>query len=444
LFILVKVSSMNSKNSLNRTKLKLYGWIWPLVLLIGLFQNRCEPIVIVQNPSPAPPQQEAGLAGTIVLNPFSGEVNSLVEISGQGWPASEQVLILLVMGGNEYTVATATVGADGQFRASFIVPENPALETQQVIPVIARVAGSNVSAQAFFRVPEADEEEIAGAEQAEQGEETQEADLAETEEPTVTPLLPTPTPLPTPTATLTPIPTATAVPTPTRPPTPTPTVTFTPTPILPVAVIATNALNVRSGPGTNYPIIGFVRLNEEFEILGRNGGWWLISYPRLDSDQGWISGFFTEAENVGNVPFVVAPPTPIPPIPTPTFTPSATATRPMVCNPGEWTGCGGRPPAVICPADYVSQCTGEGQWGQCLWDPGFCWQDQDDDDDEEGNDDDDEATDDDDESDDDDGETNDDDASSDDDEEANDDDDEGTDDDDESDDDDGESDDDDP
>ncbi len=74
-------------------------------------------------------------------------------------------------------------------------------------------------------------------------------------------------------------------------------------------------------------------------------------------------------------------PTPVPtstPQPTDTLTPSPTPlptptpTRQKVCNPGEWTGCGGRPPAVVCDPEYVSRCQPDGTRGPCRWDPTTC------------------------------------------------------------------------
>jgi hypothetical protein len=44
----------------------------------------------------------------------------------------------------------------------------------------------------------------------------------------------------------------------------------------------------------------------------------------------------------------------------------------MVCNPGQWTGCGGLPPSIVCPWNSVSQCQPDGTWGACIWDPSTC------------------------------------------------------------------------
>lgn len=98
-------------------------------------------------------------------------------------------------------------------------------------------------------------------------------------------------------------------------------------------VIGTQVLNIRSGPGTNFPVIGKARYGDEGEIVGRseNGGWWAVSAPSLPGGIGWVSADFVLATNAENVPVIAAPPlpptpTPIPITPTPTPMPKATAT----------------------------------------------------------------------------------------------------------------------
>lgn len=98
-------------------------------------------------------------------------------------------------------------------------------------------------------------------------------------------------------------------------------------------VIGTQVLNIRSGPGTNYPVIGQASNGDEGEIVGRseNNDWWAISIPSLPGGIGWVSADFVLATNVDNVPVIAAPtppptPTPIPITPSPTPMPQATAT----------------------------------------------------------------------------------------------------------------------
>jgi uncharacterized protein YgiM (DUF1202 family) len=113
-----------------------------------------------------------------------------------------------------------------------------------------------------------------------------------------------------------------------------PPVGATPTPVPPTAPPATatpesamltanvNA-NVRSGPGTNYPVVGGLLEGESALVTGRNadGSWWQISLP---SQSGWIANsIVTTNAQAASAPVVSAPPppatnTPLPPTATPT------------------------------------------------------------------------------------------------------------------------------
>jgi len=139
------------------------------------------------------------------------------------------------------------------------------------------------------------------------------------------------------TLTLTPADTPTVV---TVADTPTPPALDTPTPVPsptePVA--ATNeptitmltGLNVRSGPSTNYPVIGRLAQGETARITGRDelSTWWQIEFSSPQGNRGWVSGGsqYSSATNTQGVPVVPAPPlevaaaptpTPVPPSPTP-------------------------------------------------------------------------------------------------------------------------------
>jgi len=120
-----------------------------------------------------------------------------------------------------------------------------------------------------------------------------------------------------PTFTFTPVP-PTATPTPVLP-TPTPTVTP-----IPQAVVQADVLNVRSGPSTDYPIVGRLAAGDAVTITGQNaaGTWWQVCCAGEKS--GWIYGALAESQGeTGDVPVVrdVPPPPPTPtPLP-PTATP---------------------------------------------------------------------------------------------------------------------------
>lgn len=69
--------------------------------------------------------------------------------------------------------------------------------------------------------------------------------------------------------------------------------TTTPVPEVVVGVVEVDLLNIREGPGTNYPILSSLAKGEKFYILGEvvnntNNKWLLIS-PSDDSF-GWVIG----------------------------------------------------------------------------------------------------------------------------------------------------------
>jgi heat shock protein HslJ len=105
-------------------------------------------------------------------------------------------------------------------------------------------------------------------------------------------------------------------------------------------VIAPDGINLRSGPGTNYPIVGHAPFGEEGAIIGRSvdSQWWLAGDA---SNAVWVSATYVEAFNVENVPPVAAPPPPVPTaVPTPTPDPNPQISfnaNPSVINQGDCT-----------------------------------------------------------------------------------------------------------
>jgi uncharacterized protein YgiM (DUF1202 family) len=85
--------------------------------------------------------------------------------------------------------------------------------------------------------------------------------------------------------------------TPTLPPTNTPPATQvsteTPIPEVTVGVVEVDLLNIREGPGTNYPILGSLAKGEKFyilnEIVNSTNNKWLLISPTPDSF-GWVIG----------------------------------------------------------------------------------------------------------------------------------------------------------
>lgn len=104
--------------------------------------------------------------------------------------------------------------------------------------------------------------------------------------------------------------------------TPTPAPTATPEGV--VLTVESQVLNVRTGPGTNYDVIGQLRNGEQLRVLGSNIDftWAVIEFR---GQQGWVSTAGNLVELFGDlrsVPLVQAPPTPTPAPPTPTQPPS--------------------------------------------------------------------------------------------------------------------------
>ena len=158
------------------------------------------------------------IAFTIVLS---------VGLTGCASPTPDPDLIAKAVQGNAHCLGTS--GSRGQLKPAAVnTPTVPAEPT-------TGVKSTNIPAQA----PTA------------------------TVEPTSTPV-PTETPLPTdtPPPTIMPKPTATAAP------------TATDTPAAPY-VTASKAANLRSGPGTNYPLVGSAVAGKQYEITGRSpdGAW---------------------------------------------------------------------------------------------------------------------------------------------------------------------------
>lgn len=144
------------------------------------------------------------------------------------------------------------------------------------------------------------------------------------------PVAPTPTPGPidTPTPTFTPtLPPATVPPATVPPPSPTVPPTASPTPVVP-QVSAASEVNVRSGPGTSYPIVGSLAANSTMPVTGRNqdSSWWQVR--QANGQSGWVASWVVEARDVAGLP--VAPAPPLEEQPAPVSVPEDTAGPPPV------------------------------------------------------------------------------------------------------------------
>ena len=128
---------------------------------------------------------------------------------------------------------------------------------------------------------------------------------------------PTATPSPRPTT----APTATRTPRPTRTATSAPTATHTPEPD-PYFIVNTGLVNVRTGPGNTYPIIGTVAQRERFDISARNPAnslraTWL-QFCCVNEQSGWVyAPLLIVSHELSAIPIA----TDIPAVPTATATP---------------------------------------------------------------------------------------------------------------------------
>ncbi|MCS7060475.1 MAG: SH3 domain-containing protein [Anaerolineae bacterium] len=97
----------------------------------------------------------------------------------------------------------------------------------------------------------------------------------------------------------------------------------------PVLTVTVDILNVRAGPGTNYPLIGQLLLGATARVTGRSadGQWWQIRSPAGAGGVGWVFAELVQVnEPARSVAIAIAPPTPTPaptvaatvhPVPTP-------------------------------------------------------------------------------------------------------------------------------
>ena len=139
-----------------------------------------------------------------------------------------------------------------------------------------------------------------------------------------------------------------------------PTVTGTPSgPYVIVVSDPEEQINVRSGPGTDYPKIGVLLNRQQAPALGRlPGGTWIqIVYPGVEDGVGWVYAPLTQV--FGELPITEAPPTPTPRV-TPTIDPTL-ASQFVVDLPATRMPTFTPPPQLVIPtfpAENISTGTG--------------------------------------------------------------------------------------
>ncbi len=89
-------------------------------------------------------------------------------------------------------------------------------------------------------------------------------------------------------------------------------------------------INVRSGPGVDYELVGTLLAGQQVPALGRSpGGEWVqITYPSGPGGIGWVYAYLVTVD--GSLPVVEIPPTPTPKV-TPTIDPTLAAQ--FIVNP---------------------------------------------------------------------------------------------------------------
>jgi hypothetical protein len=186
-------------------------------------------------PTTTPPPGVPGIA----LDPVAGPLGGLVTVRGVGWSPGRTVSIYLLAPDQAdlppSPLASVAGDAVGNFETQLVIgaPTQTGWQPPGLVLVVAREAEGDASAQALFNVTGPPEE----------------ATATEAVEPR-----------PAPTRTRTQVISPLEEPTPTRTLEPSPSLTrrpATPEPATPVGATSTG-LNVRTGPGTGYPVLGWL------------------------------------------------------------------------------------------------------------------------------------------------------------------------------------------
>lgn len=144
-----------------------------------------------------------------------------------------------------------------------------------------------------------------------------------------------------------------------------PTVTGTPEG---PTVLVPEQVNVRTGPGVRYDLIGVMIAGQRAPALGRSpgGDWIQISYPGVPGNVAWVYAPLVRLEGTGFLQIVEPPPTPTPettatidptlaaqfnllditPTRLPTFTPAEPPAQPTFPAETGEQGAGGIPPIL--------------------------------------------------------------------------------------------------
>lgn len=102
-------------------------------------------------------------------------------------------------------------------------------------------------------------------------------------------------------------------------------------------VVTEVGVNVRTGPGVGYAVVGIAPQGTEGQIVGvsEDGLWWVAHVPAAPNEQGWVATAYIDATNTEDVPVIPAPPLADAAVPSADGAPSATPVpAPEALDPG--------------------------------------------------------------------------------------------------------------
>ena len=273
----------------------LTSWVVTTLAVAGMFflYSENQSVGLEATPQPSIP--------TIRVEPASGPADNTVNVYGDGWQSGSIVLIYLTTPTSTnlplYAVASTPVDYNGQFSVRFLLVTEPRWAELDSILILARTNDGTAAAAANYQIDSPADQLI--------------------QVPTVTPL-----PVSTPATSVE----QTASPTPSTTPSPTPTKEAQ-VKVEVSSVTAITNLNVRAGPGTNYPVAGMLQTGQSARIVGVsvNGGWWQIELLGATEDRGWVSAKYVVVKKTGIIPIVPASPPAATSTPVPTATPTPQA-----------------------------------------------------------------------------------------------------------------------
>jgi len=125
-----------------------------------------------------------------------------------------------------------------------------------------------------------------------------------------------------------------------------PTVTSSPSGAIAIVTMDQDQINVRSGPSTDYPVVGVLIAGQTVPAMGRTvgGDWVQIAYPGVGGGVAWVYSPLIILE--GSLPLVEPPPTPTPRT-TPTVDPTLASQFIIEIQPTRLPTYTAPPPLVI-------------------------------------------------------------------------------------------------